>query len=552
MPGRNLFAKDSGVPNSGVPDTGLPLTPSPKPVPQDLLAKNEETQRFNRLKKIARAGLDQGYTPSETGSAIGERLTDSFTLGLRGPVTGLANATGGALSDALGMGGEGSFGERYRAGEAAYDDYMKEQTDKAGWAGTGAGLVGGLLTGGGAGRAAVSIPRIAAESAGMAGVEATARARGSLSDRAAEGLVGGLVGGASGAAIGGITQSLLPGFRARRAQAREAARGPDPDTIKDAARQLYRQIDNAGITYDANVYSQLPRNVATELMQAGYNPAMAQHAGIAPLIDELDTIMQHAAANGGAVPFQRLQQLRTMATDVASSNEPGARRLAGIVRNNIDDFVDNAQPSQGFLNGPAANDLWRQARGMWQRASKTEDLLWNVTKAERRAASTASGGNEQNALRQNVRGMLDRAEKPGRYNPFTPEETAAMEEVINGTGVQNSLRSFGNSFGGSGWAPVASGAGTAGVAHMFGLPPELSVAASAGLYGAGRGARALSTRMAQDRVDDLVRLFATGSQAPAAAAAGPPRAISMLDALAQRLAARTAPVATQEMYSGGW
>lgn len=552
MPGRNLFADEGAVPTSGVPDTGLPLTPSPKPVGKDLLAKNEEVQRFNRLKKIARAGLDQGVTPSETGSAIGERMKDSFTLGLRGPVTGLANATGGSLRGLFGMGDDSTFGERYRAGEGAYDDFMKDQTDKAGWTGTGAGLVGGLVTGGGAGRAAVSIPRLAAESAGMAGVDATANARGSLGERAAQGLAGAALGGVAGAAIGGITQNLLPGFRARRMQAREAARGPEPDDIKNAARQLYQQLDNAGITYDANTYGQLPRNVGTELMQAGYNPAMSQHAGIAPLVNELDSIVQAANANGGAVPFLRLQQLRTMATDVAASNEPGARRLAGIVRNNIDDFVENTTPSQGFLGGPTANNLWRQARGMWQRASKTEDLLWNVSKAERRAASTASGGNEQNALRQNVRGMLDRAEKPGRYNPYTPDETAMMNEVIDGTTAQNSLRSFGNSFGGSGWAPVASGAGTAGFAHMLGLPPELAVAASAGLYGAGRGARTLSTRMAQDRVDDLVRLFATGSQAPAAPAAGPPQAISMIDALAQRLAARGAPMATQEMESGGW
>jgi hypothetical protein len=384
----------------------------------------------------------------------------------------------------------------------------------------------------------------------MAGTEATARARGSLGERAAEGLVGSLVGGAAGAAIGGLTHSFLPGFRERRAQARATARGPEPEDIKDAARQFYQQLDNAGITYDANAYGQLPRNVATELMQAGYNPAMSQHAGIAPLVNELDSIVQHASANGGAVPFERLQQLRTMATDVAASNEPGARRLAGIVRNNIDDFVENTTPSQGFLGGPTANNLWRQARGMWQRASKTEDLLWNVTKAERRAAGNNSGGNEQNALRQNVRGMLDRAEKPGRYNPYTPEETAAMQATNDGTLLQNGLRSFGNTFGGSGIAPLVSGGASDGIPTALGVSPGLAAGIGVGLYGAGRGARTMSTRMAQNRVDDLVRLFATGSQAPAAAAAVPP--ISMVDALAQRLAARTAPVATQELYSGGW
>src|SRR5215510_11673659 len=100
MPGRNLFATDSNP---------LPLVPSPKSPPRDLLANDPTVQRQNRLKAIARAGLDASATPlGETASAIGERLKDSFTLGLRGPVTGLSNAIGGAL-----RGDDSTFGERY-------------------------------------------------------------------------------------------------------------------------------------------------------------------------------------------------------------------------------------------------------------------------------------------------------------------------------------------------------------------------------------------------------------------------------------------------------
>lgn len=544
MPGRNLFA---------APENPLPLVPSPKAPARNLLADDPAVKRANRLKEIAAAGLPPAGDPND------EIFKDSFTLGLQGPTAGLANALGGGIKSLFGKGDDSSFGERYSAGEKAYDERLAELRNKAGTEGTAAGLVGGLVTGTGPfkqatgiGRAAMSIPRLAAESAGLSGVEATARARGDVGERLKEGAIGTVVGGATGAAVGGLTHSFLPGFRERRAASREAARGPDPDTLRNEARQLYRQIDNAGLTYDAPVYSALPRDARMALDRSGYDPDLPEHASIRPLLNKLDSITAQTQANGGAIPFQQLQNLRTMATDVAASDSPGARRLAGIVRQEVDDFVEHAQPSQGFMGGQQANDTWRQARDLWRRASKTDDLLWNVGKAEGRAARSNSGGNEQNALRQNVGAMLDRAEKPGRYNPFSPEETRAMQEVSEGTPLQNRLRSFGNAFGGSGWGAVASGGMSAAIPHQLGVSPGLSAGIGLGLYGAGRGARALSTRMAQDRVDELIRLMATGSRAPAVAPAGPTQAISMADALAQRLAARTAPIGTQEFYSGGW
>lgn len=540
MAGRDLFATDQPDRKLSdlIVDQSVPGTP-----PRDLFANDADVQRQNRLRAIAKAALPPAGNPSD------EVFKDAFTLGLQGPTSGLANAVGGGIKGLFGAGDDSTFGERYRAGEQAYDERLQDMRNQAPDA-TAAGLMGGLLTGGGATRAAQSIPRIAAESAGLAGVDATARARGDLTDRLEQGATGAAVGGVTGAALGTVMQNVLPGFIARRAAARQAARGPDPDALRAEARTLYRQLDNTGITYDPQTYAALPRDTRTELLANGYSPTLPEHGSIGPLMNDMNNIVTMANANGGAVPFSELQNLRSQATDVAASPNPGARRLAGIVRDSIDNFVQNAQPSQGFMSGPQAADMWAQARDGWRRASKTDDLLWNVTKAERRAASTASGGNEQNALRQNVRGMLDRAERPRGYNPYSPEETQAMEGVINGTPTQNALRTFGNAFGASGWGGVTSTSAGAGISHMLGMSPELSTAVGAGLYGAGRFARTRSTRMAQDQVDNLIRLMATGSAAPVAAA-GPPQAISMADALAQRLAARTAPAVTREAFSGG-
>jgi hypothetical protein len=87
----------------------------------------------------------------------------------------------------------------------------------------------------------------------------------------------------------------------------------------------------------------------------------------------------------------------------------------------------------------AANAIVR-ARSLWSRMRKSEMLEEALEKAERRAASTGSGGNTDNAIRQNIRAILD---NPKKVRGFSTEEREALERVVRGGPIQNVMRLVG-------------------------------------------------------------------------------------------------------------
>ncbi len=120
---------------------------------------------------------------------------------------------------------------------------------------------------------------------------------------------------------------------------------------------------------------------------------------------------------GQPVPLGVLKQVREQIGSAAGSNEPQVRRIAGQLLNGIDGFVTHVDPAQSQLPPGQVGPMWQEARRLWRTAATIDDVGYAMSKAERRAASTNSGQNTENAIRQNIRGVVDKAEKPRRYNP---------------------------------------------------------------------------------------------------------------------------------------
>ncbi len=116
MAGRNLFANDpipQSTPNGQTTGTT---------VGRNLFAQTPEEMRAERLRKIARASIDQMQGAPDASETFGH----AFTLGLQKPVSGLAEAVGGEVRDLFGGDDPASFGERYQAGVGAYQDRLDE------------------------------------------------------------------------------------------------------------------------------------------------------------------------------------------------------------------------------------------------------------------------------------------------------------------------------------------------------------------------------------------------------------------------------------------
>lgn len=505
------------------------LVPPPTPTP--------EQQRADRLRKIARTAMQQH--DGEPGA--GSLFADSVTLGLQKPVGGVAAALGGELGEYFG-GEPATFGERYRAQTGAYQDRLDEAGENSGWAGTGANVAGSLLTGGPArGVVQQGFWPMVKSAFGFGAVEGAARNSEDLDSAIGGAAKGGVTAGLTSTALGGAVETLKrasTSARSTRRAERLANRGPEPEQLRQQARVLYGQLDDAGVAYSNQQSVTLVDDLLQDLRQNGYDP-QGVHSVMNGVVGRLEEL------RGQPVSLETLQHIREQVGSNAGAIEPQVRRIAGRVLNSIDGFVANEMPALSQVPGDQIAPMWNEARRLWRTAAAADDIGWRLDKAQRRTDSTNSGTNVDNPIRQNIRSVIDKSTQPGRRNPYNAQEMAQMERVVSGGTLQNRLRSFGNTFGGSG--PVAlAGPGIGGSALaigqqtlMGGEPSMLGASAllaGGALWGAGRQARTIADRMSQNEADALVRLIATGTmdQGRRAVTQGPPTRANLALLLAEK------------------
>lgn len=269
-------------------------------------------------------------------------------------------------------------------------------------------------------------------------------------------------------------------------RAGRAERPPVPtlDELTTQKNDAYGRVRASGETYSPEQFRDLTNEMTSTMASEGFNPG--NHPKAAAKLDQISD-MAHRAAEM-PLSLEELDNLRhQIGRDVASSPDAGERRMGTIMRNTIDGFIEKAGGSPDLL----------QARDLNTRVSKLRDLGQLDDKAARRAARTGSGGNQENALRQNVDRFIDDT------GNLSPAEDAAARKAVEGTPVGNALRQVGK------LSPEGNGLGFA----IHALGAVTSHGASLPLAAAGFVAKRVSQALTQRNVQALREIIATGGQA---------------------------------------
>jgi len=347
---------------------------------------------------------------------------------------------------------------------------------------------------------------------------------GGFENRAQNAVIGGALSGGVGAAapvIGAGVRNVAGRAAARGASRATVATAPTVDDMAAASSKLFQRAENAGVVIKPQNYQEfaqtLTQRVAKEGIDTQVTPASA--GALARVVSEAEA--------GVPITLERLNTVRRVIQNAAGSNDPNERRIASIMIDQLDSFIDDITPDK--LIGEATEEvgpILREARQLWGRARRTEMLDDAVFKAELRADSTGSGGNVNNAIRQNLRRILD---SPTKRRGFSEVELQAIEDVVRGTPTQNALRLLGKLSPEAGALPLT--ANILGGVTTSGLSVPLTLA--------GAGAKRLADAGTQQSTNLARALVARGGQAA-------PRAISpqsgrLAQLLAQRNAAVTGP-----------
>lgn len=321
--------------------------------------------------------------------------------------------------------------------------------------------------------------------------------------------------GALAGALGNVAgEGLSAGVRKVAGAFSKAPSVPTKDALEALKNQAYAAADNAGVIYAPAAVDRLNQRVATELTKIGFDPALQPGATVA-----LKRIQDLTGQN---VTLTGLDTVRKIASNGFVPGNKSNNAAVSKIIDAIDDIMENPAAADVLTgNGAAAGRTLTEARDYASRLAKLNKVEDAVSRADLRAASTGSGGNADNATRQNLRRILE--------NPrgFKPDEREALETAVRGTPTQNILRLAGKLSPSGNGLMAALGIGGAMVNPLIGV-------ASIG----GMGAKALADRSTSGNVAELARIIAAGGSR--AATQAPPNAVQRLaetkrDALARAL-----------------
>lgn len=272
-----------------------------------------------------------------------------------------------------------------------------------------------------------------------------------------------------------------------------AEAAPTIDALKEASRGIYKEIDDAGAVVSKDQVQSLSNDIYNTVRNEGFNKKI--HPAVSAALDEFEEAAKYDQ------PITNIDTLRKVASNAAGSMDRSEARLGKLVINKIDGFLDNLDES-ALVGGDSIEigSKYRDARQLWQRATKAEVIDKAISKAKNQASGF------ENGLRVQFRSILNNDKKS---RSFTPEERAAMEKVVQGGGVENAAKLVGKLGFGEGQATnMLMGSLGAGAGAAVGGP-----AGAVAVPLIGQVSRGLAQKLTRNNAEMVSQIVRSGKDA---------------------------------------
>jgi hypothetical protein len=286
---------------------------------------------------------------------------------------------------------------------------------------------------------------------------------------------------------------------------------PTGDELKAASHAAYKRADDAGVIVAQPALRQLHSQVVDDLTEFGYDADL--HPRIKTALGKIEKLANDADEAGNPIhtTLKGLDTTRKVVKSAGDSLVKGEQALAGKIAERIDDLVARLDQPGNAIMGDAAKgaEAIKEARALWHQQSKAQLIDNAIEGAKLRAATTGSGGNVENAIRQELRKLLTNRKTARAFNR---EEKAAIMRAASGSTAQNMMRQLGK-LAPSGVVSMGLGGGIgATIGTAVGMPMAGMVAVPA----LGALAKAASDRGTRLQAEALHKAALGGQIAKAA------------------------------------
>jgi hypothetical protein len=206
---------------------------------------------------------------------------------------------------------------------------------------------------------------------------------------------------------------------------------PTAKDLKTAAQASYKEAENAGVIIKNKAVRQLGREIQEAVTEAGVDATL--HPKALAAVKRITDVK-------GNITLKGMDILRRVANGAAKSVDADESRIAHIILDRIDDFVEGIGPGDVLAGNPeAAAAALSKARPLWARSAKGREVE-NLFERAKNRAETIGGSGYENALRIEFRQL---AQNQKRLRRFSQSEQDAIKEVARGGSMQNIARTIG-------------------------------------------------------------------------------------------------------------
>ena len=481
---------------------------------EDLKRMSEDYQEEGMREK---AKENKGYLPQVGAFVTGLGQSIPFSKDIAAGLNVARSELGGHPA---GVPSEGTLGEKFEAAKRTQEKAQKVLGEEYPWT-QGAGVatgIGAQIAAPGT-RALAAAERAAAELAGEAVPAAVAPiARGAVHVGSGAG-VGAAYGAGEGvtpeeraqnaligAGVGAAGSALAPvaGVIGRPIGKRLGIIKPTPgvmskDELFDAARNAYRESENQGVMIKPEAIKNTYEDLVSSLTDVGYHKKNQPEINTA--LDELYKLtMPTMQGQPNYTTLKGIDIINQMARKASSSPDRQTRMMGAIFHDKVDDLLEKLGPGSVISgDAEAATKSLQEAKQLWKTARKTEKVEDMIDNAVLETASTGSGGNINNKLRQAITKIIKEHKK--RPGGWTPDELAAMRAIVEPSAGRDLARLVGKiSPAGNGLHAILE---LGAVSHNPKFLP---------LIAGGHLAKTYADKATAAAVDDLLELIRVGGR----------------------------------------
>jgi hypothetical protein len=293
------------------------------------------------------------------------------------------------------------------------------------------------------------------------------------------------------------------------------------DHLRNVKTAAYDAVDSSGIRYTPQAYDDMLTAIDGEWARMSFNPQ--RHDKAAAFVKTLQ------ANRGKPLSLTELDQLRQMAfRDILKGGDEANAVFGEVIVKRIDDMIDNTAPQlMAHGDSAVAADLMKRARDANKDWRQSEKVMTKLDRADRQAAKTGKGTNQDNVLRQKVDELVN--ENKGReFKKYPKDVQDKMDEIVMGTTWRNVARKVGMAAptgSVSGYIGLGGGASAGGyIGSLLGGPAGAAIGSAVGGIGVpmvGQAGKTLADRGTRKAVEDLLRIIQAGGSASKAGVGQP-------------------------------